>query len=223
MDLVELSRLLQNLIRIGTIHSVDHPARRVRVAVGGLVTGWLRWMELRAGETTTWNPPTLGEQCVILSPSGVVENGIVLYGAPSDVIDTPSHSPDEHVVRFPDGTVITYDHASHQHRASYPDGAVIGYDAAASHLSATGIVTARIEADGSITLDTPLVHCTGKLTVDDLLSYGNGLAGTGGSNGSTITGPITQTGGDLSSNGIVLHTHLHGSVQAGGDTSGGPQ
>ena len=38
----------------------------------------------------------------------------------------------------------------------------------------------------------------------------------------TITGAITQTGGNLSSNGIVLHTHKHTGVQAGGSQTGTP-
>ena len=37
----------------------------------------------------------------------------------------------------------------------------------------------------------------------------------------TISGPITQSGGALSSNGVVLHTHTH-SGDSGG-TTGGPQ
>ncbi len=39
----------------------------------------------------------------------------------------------------------------------------------------------------------------------------------------TINGEVVQTGGELSSNGIVLHTHVHGGVQPGGATTDGPQ
>lgn len=203
MDLVELSRRLENLIRIGTIHSVDHAAVRCRVQSGALVTQWLPWIESRAGETTTWNPPTVGEQAVVFSPSGEPAGGIVFYGIPSDLIPPPSHAPEKHVIKFPDGAVFSYDHA-------------------ASHLEITGIATASIVAAESITLDTPLTHITGQATVDDLLTYKNGLAGTGGSNANAITGSLTQTGGSLSSNGIVLDSHQHSGVVAGGGTSGGP-
>lgn len=203
MDLVELSRRLENLIRFGTVHSVDHAARRCRVQSGGLVTQWLPWMERRAGETTTWDPPTVGEQCVVLSPSGEPGGGLVFYGVPSDEIDTPSHAPEQHVIKFPDGATFTYNHA-------------------ASHLEITGIATATIVAAESVTLDTPLTHCTGRLTADDLLTYNNGLAGTGGSNGSAITGNLTHTTGSLSSNGKVLHAHTHTGVQTGAGNTGGP-
>ena len=38
-----------------------------------------------------------------------------------------------------------------------------------------------------------------------------------------INGAVTQSGGAMSSNGVVVHSHKHGGVKSGGDTSGGPQ
>ena len=199
MDLVELSRRIENIIRFGTVHSVDHAAVRVRVQTGNLVSQWLPWLERRAGNTTTWDPPTVGEQCVVFSPSGEPAGGIVFYGMSSDLVPPPSHAAEKHVIRFPDGATFSYDHT-------------------ASHLDIEGIATATIVAGERITLDTPLTHCTGKLTTDDLLTYGNGLAGSGGTHGNTITGNLTHTTGNLSSNGIVLHTHHHADPAAGNPT-----
>lgn len=210
MDLVELSRRLENLIRFGTIHSVDHAGKKCRVQSGRLVTQWLRWFESRAGETTTWNPPTIGEQCVVFSPSGEPGNGIVFYGVPSDLIDTPSHDPVKHVIKFPDGAVFSYDYA-------------------ASHLEISGIATASIIASESITHETPLTHITGQCIIDDLLTYNNGLAGQGGEHGSTIHGDIehqgnhTHSGGAMISNGVQADTHQHGGVQMGESLTDGPQ
>lgn len=212
MDLVELSRLLENLLRIGTIHSVDHERRRAKVKTGHIVTGWLAWLERRAGTTTTWDPPTVGEQCIVLSPSGELAQGVIIYGVPSNIIDTPSHADNEHVMRFPDGATFVYDHAaSHLHIAGIKSATV---DAAETLL---------FKAGTSVTFDTPIVHDTGKHTTDDLLTYGNGLAGTGGDNGTSITGNIAHQQGDLASNGIVLHTHVHTGVYPGGGNSGKPQ
>lgn len=222
MDIVELSRLLENIIRVGTIHSVDHVECRVRVQTGKLITDWLRWLETRAGNTTTWNPPTVGEQCIILSPSGEIAQGLVIYGAPSQIIDTPSHDPAKHVIRYPDGTTLTYDHAAGLHQASYPDGASISYHHPSSALQATGIATALVQAATSITLDTPLTHITGQCVIDDLLTYGNGIAGTGGSNKNAITGDFTHTNGSLSSNNVVLDTHTHTGVYPGSSNTGEP-
>lgn len=206
----ELNRRIENLIRIGTIAEVDHATHRVRVDSGELLTDWLKWRTGRAGATRTWSPPTIGEQVMILSPSGELGNGIVLPSIFSDAHDSPSSSESEHVMEFPDGARLSYDHAS---------GALI----------ASGIQTATIQAAVSVTLDTPLTHCThdlhvdGTATIDDLLTYGNGIAGTGGDNENVISGNFVQTGGELSSNGIVLDSHTHTGVIAGGDSTGGPQ
>jgi phage baseplate assembly protein gpV len=238
MDLIELSRLLANVICVGTIHSVDHAAVRVRVQIGQITTEWRPWLEHRAGETTTWDPPTIGEQVIVLSPSGEMSGSFVLRGLNSDAIAPPSHSADTHVTRWPDGTIVSYNHSTGVHEALYPDGAAIRYSHHDSHLEAIGITTALVRASTSITFDTPLTHITGKCVIDDLLTYNNGLCGYEGlvGNGSVINGTIRHhnglheqinveqvgTGGKIVSNGIQVDTHHHGNVYPGSGTSGGP-
>lgn len=210
MDIATLSRMVENLIRIGTVIAVDHAAARCRVASGELESQWLPWIDRRAGDTRTWEPPTVGEQVVILSPSGEPAGGVVLTGLFADAHAAPSTSASEHVITYPDGARIAYDHAS---------GA----------LTATGIQTATIQAAVAVTLDTPSTHITGDVqidgtcTIDDLLTYGNGIAGTGGDNENLVSGNFVQVGGMLSSNGIVLDSHTHGGVVPGGGNTGGPQ
>jgi phage baseplate assembly protein V len=203
MDIAELSRRLENLIRIGTVAEVDHANALVRVDTGGLRTAWLPWFEHRAGNTRSWDPFTVGEQVMILSPSGEPAAGIVLAGIYQTAHGAPSASASEHVTDFPDGARVSYDHAS---------GA----------LAATGIKTAVIEASSSVTADTPHTHITGVLEVDGLLIYHDGITGQGGGNGNTISGDFTHTAGNLSSNGIVLHTHYHTGVQPGAGNTAGP-
>lgn len=220
-DIADLIRRLENMIRYGTISEVQMAPPRVRVQSGGLTSTWRPWFALRAGESIEWDPPTIGEQCVLFSPSGEPATGVVLVGLFSDDHPAPSSSPDEHVRAYPDGARITYNHAT---------GA----------LSATGIKTALIEASDKCTVDCPLteftgdVHILGKLTVDGealikaLLTYMAGMAGQGGAGGgkTVIRGAIEHEGdftntGSLSSNGIVLDTHTHADPQGG--TVGGPQ
>jgi phage baseplate assembly protein V len=206
----DLLRRLDNLVRFGTVHAVDHAAVRCRVATGGLVTGWLPWHTARAGETCTWDPPTVGEQVVVLSPSGNTDAGFVLYGFNSDTVAPPSHSADEHVTAYSDGARIAYNHA-------------IGA------LTATGVKTATVQASVQAIVDTPETLITGNvrirgtLNVEKLLTYESGMAGFGGKGGSTIiSGPVTQRDGPLSSNGVVLDSHVHTGVQGGGSNTGGP-
>lgn len=208
--LSELNRRLANMIRLGRVAQIDHAECRVRVVSGNILTGWLPWQTSRAGATRTWDPPSVGEQVMIISPSGDHASALVMPAFYCADHPAPDSSPDTHVIDYPDGARISYNHAT---------GALI----------AAGIQTAAIHAAVSVTLDTPLTHCTGdlhvvgKATVDDLLTYGNGIAGTGGANANIITGDLTQTGGQLSSNGIVLDSHHHTGVRAGGDNTGGPE
>lgn len=213
MDITELSRRLENMIRLGTVAAVDHAARRVRVQSGELLTQWLKWITPRAGNTRTWDPPTIDEQVMILSPSGVLENGLVMPSVFSDAHDAPSISPDEHVTLYPDGARVAYNHAT---------GA----------LTATGITTALVQAAESVTADTPMTHATGNvkidgtLEVDGLITYHSGMrgeAGGGGGSAIVINGNLIHEDGVLQSNGVVLHTHTHGGVQPGGGNTGGPQ
>ncbi len=79
-----------------------------------------------------------------------------------------------------------------------------------------------LTSTATVTINAPATTVTGTLTVDGLLTYQNGLAGTGGGPGTTITGNIVQTGGVLSSNGTILHTHTHSGVTTGAGNTGAP-
>ena len=192
-EVAELFRLISNLIRIGTVFAVDLKSRpaKVRVASGDLESNWLQWIELRAGRTRTWNPPTVGEQVLVFSPDGDPAGGVVLTGVNSDAIPAPSNSEAEHVTDYPDGARITYDHQ-------------------AGKLTAVGIKSAFVEASDSATLQCPEITLDGNVTVTGLFTYQAGMAGKDGKgNKTTIEGDITHVQGNLSSNGIVLHTHRH--------------
>lgn len=78
-NIAALCRLIENLIRLGTIAEVDHGSLtakclarvrvRVRVQNGDLLTGWLLWTALRAGTTRDWDPSTMGGPMLVLSPN----------------------------------------------------------------------------------------------------------------------------------------------------------
>jgi hypothetical protein len=71
--------------------------------------------------------------------------------------------------------------------------------------------TVTITADQQVTVDTPLMTITGQMTQ-------TGAKGTG----AQTSGGITNTGGTISSNGIVLETHVHSGVEPGGSNTGEP-
>ena len=60
-SLAELARLIENLIRLGTVAEVQVEPPRVRVKTGNVTTAWRPWFALRAGADREWDPPTIGE------------------------------------------------------------------------------------------------------------------------------------------------------------------
>ncbi|MGC5887867.1 phage baseplate assembly protein V [Ralstonia pseudosolanacearum] len=203
MDTADLARLLENLLRIGTIAEIRHtrpPA--VRVRTGGITTTWRPWAERRAGRTRTWNPPTVGEQVLLFCPSGDPANAVILCGIPTDDNDVPSNDPNRTVTLYPDGALTSYDHA-------------------AGLLTVQGVKTVFLEAAANVLVKAPNTTFDGDVTVKGRFAYENGIAGHGGENGNKITGSLTHEGGQLSSNGVVLDKHDHWGVQRGGDWTEG--
>ncbi|MGB7644401.1 MAG: phage baseplate assembly protein V [Pseudomonas fluorescens] len=140
-DFAALSRMLENLIRFGVIAAVQMVPPRVKVKTGELTTAWLPWLALRAGSDREWDPPTLDEQVILLSPSGQLANGVVITGLPSD-----------HIPANGDRAGL--------HRRTYADGAVIEYDSVAHHLNATlpGSGTTSLVSKGGINIIGPINH-----------------------------------------------------------------
>lgn len=130
-SLAELARLIENLIRLGTVAEVQVEPPRVRVKTGNVTTAWRPWFALRAGEDREWDPPTVGEQVILFSPSGNLAQGVALTGLFSDA--NPANGDREGL-----------------HRRTYRDGAVIEYDSIAKHLRATLPGTAEVIAEGDI-------------------------------------------------------------------------
>ena len=90
-NLSDLLRLLQNLIRLGTIAEVKGAKARVRLGPT-LTTEWLKWATRRAGSTRTWSAPTVGEQVIVFSPGGDLTRSIILPALYSQEFDAPETS-----------------------------------------------------------------------------------------------------------------------------------
>lgn len=166
-DLATLARLLENMVRFGTIAAVQHVPPRVTVSTGQLVTTWLPWVAARAGADVDWDPPTAGEQVLLIAPSGQLANAVVITGIYSNAI--PANG----------------DRAG-LHRRTYRDGAVIEYDSIAHHLNVTLPAggTTNLVSTGGISIEGPITHngdytqtgnqtVTGKVTVtQDVVAAG---------------------------------------------------
>ncbi len=207
-ELTELDRRLANIVRIGTIAELDEAGARVKVKLDDeLTTDWLPWMTSRAGATRTWSAPTVGEQVVLFAPSGELAQGVVGHSVFQDTKPAPATSKDQETVVFPDGSTVDYN----------SDSNTLTLTVAGNGNVVVNCKVATINADTSVTIDTPQTTVTGSLTVEKSLSMGS----AGGS--MTITGDVAITGASLTHNGKnVGSTHTHTGVTPGGGNTGAP-
>lgn len=176
------------LIRYGTIETVDLARGRITVRVGEIVSGPVRWLQGAAGGTHVWIRPKVGEQVTLLAPHGDIEGAVAIRGMVSDA-HPPVGDADREVITFEDGAAIAYDPAAHALAAILPGGA-----------------TARIEADGGITLKGD-VRIEGRLQVTQDV---------------TLEAKLTAQG-EVQSGSIKLTQHKHGGVSSGGAKTAVPE
>lgn len=193
--LTEILRLLRNVIRVGVVTHVNTEDVLCRVQTGEMTTGWLNWLTRRAGRSRDWWAPSIGEQVLILSIGGELDTAFVLPGIYSDNNPAPSASADALHITFPDGAVIEYEPAT----GALTVSGIKTADITASESLTASVPLVTVRASTRITLDTPEVVCTNKLITGTLEVK----------QGGTMSGNIEHSGGSLSSNGKVLHTHKH--------------
>lgn len=208
-SLQEIARAIRNLIRTGIVTDVDLDEGLCRVQTGGIETTWLNWLTSRAGRSRVWWAPSVGEQVLLLAIGGELDTAFVLPGIFSDDHPAPSASPDAFHVSFPDGAVIEYEP---QNSALTVSGIKTADVTASDSIMAT-VPVVLVKASTRITLDTPEVVCTNKLTTGTLEVQ----------KGGKMTGNIEHTGGKFISNGVQVDDHAHGNVQSGGSWTKGTQ
>jgi phage baseplate assembly protein V len=246
-----LEDALQNVLREGVVEEIQHAPPRCRVRSGKLLTDWLPWYCVRAGSTRTWSPPTAGEQCTVLSPSGNLSAGRVLIGLYCNANPAPSESPDESVTRYPDGASTTYNHATHTLTVVLPTGgnvtltapSAVTVNTTTAHVQASGAATleaatitatastsasisapaVEITATATASITAPITTVHGPLNVLGPLSFAAGMSGQGGGSGAAvdITGSLATTA-EVTAAGIPLSSHTHHVPEHEG-TSGPPQ
>jgi len=203
----EFSRQLANLVRIGKISELDEANARVKVSVAGLTTDWIPWSAGRAGNTRQWSPPRVGEQVVLASPYGDLGQAVVIGSLFSDEKPAPATSKDQETTVYPDGSTVDYNSASN----------TLTVTVAGTGNVVINCKVATVNAETSVTLDTPDTFCTGNLTVSKSLTMGT----DGGS--ATMNGSVTIIGPSLTHNGKnVGSTHTHGGIQPGGGNTAAP-
>lgn len=169
-DPADNQRLIGDLMREGTIESVDRATRTCRFRTGELLTGPVPWMSARSGATKTWSPPSVGEQGVLFCPEGDTARGFVMPGLFSTSHPAPS-SEDVELIEYADGARVGYDPSTHALTAILPAGG-----------------TAKIEADGGVSIK-------GKVTITGDVSVTGKIDATGEVTGSGIKLSAHKHGG----------------------------
>ena len=221
--LQDLERRLNNLLMIGTISAVDYGSARCRVAIGEIQTAWLKWFTTRASSDRSWWAPEVGEQVMVLSPSGELAAGTVLPAIYQSAHPPPGDRATHRIDDYGDGTRVTYDRASSVLTVECVGDIVV--ENAKSITINTG-TTLDITAGGdamlkapTVTVDSPQSTFTGAVTIKGPLTYQGGMTGSGGSGPSaTINGTVRVQGGDVIADDTSLKQHDH-EGDSGGVTS----
>lgn len=151
-EITEISRKLNNIIRIGKIIETDYEKAQVRVKIGKLITNWLDFITPRAALDAQWNPPEINEQVVVLSPDGDLSQGIVLPSLHQDAFPQLSTVNTEKIIKFKDGSILKYDLEAKQLTALLTAGGKANINAPGG-LTITGDTTfaGNITVTGTIT------------------------------------------------------------------------
>ncbi|MCJ1823455.1 phage baseplate assembly protein V [Klebsiella quasipneumoniae subsp. quasipneumoniae] len=205
----ELARAIRNMIRTGIVVETDLDAGRCRVQTGGIYTDWLQWLTHRAGRSRSWWAPSVGEQVMILAVGGELDTAFVLPGIYSDDNPAPSASADAWHVEFPDGAVMSYEPET----GALTVTGIKTADVTASGSVAVSVPVVLVKASTRVTLDTPEVVCTNKLTTGTLEVK----------QGGRMSGDIEHSGGTFTSNGVQVDKHGHGGIKRGDEWTEGTQ
>ena len=172
----DINRRIANMINMGTVHSVD--GALCRVAIGGdsqNLTPPIKWQAGRAADESNWSQPDIGEQVLLLSPSGDIGNAVAVLGFYSAANPAPSSNPDLTLKNMPDGAVFSYNHADNILLINLPEGA-----------------TTEVITDGGL-------HIVGNTLIDGDVT----INGTSHSVGSITTDADIAADGDIHADGEV--------------------
>jgi len=227
--ITELERKLANVLRLGSIEHADYATARVRVRIGPLLTTWLPWLTSRAGGDRSWWAPEIGEQVLVLSPSGDMGQGVVMPALYSTAKPPPAGAETVHRMIYADGAIIEYDRQTHRLKADIP-GNVQVIAAGDITAQATGKITATaggnieataggsatLQASGSVSITGASISLNGPIALNGAVTTSSTLAAAGAVTAASVAAP------SISSGSIILGSHRHTGVSTGSGTSGSP-
>ncbi|WGS50847.1 phage baseplate assembly protein V [Paraburkholderia sp. D15] len=218
-EIGEVDRLIASIVQAGFIESVQYDPPRCRVRSGEWVSALLPWKTFAAGRVRTWCPPSVGEQAVVLAPSGTLAGAFVLAGFYSDTHGGANgHSASLTATDWPDGAHEHYDHEAHEYVFAVPAGGRIVFRIGDTQMELTAQgITQRTQ---KLLVDAPDSTFTGNSTTEKRLTFQGGMTGSNAAGGpaSEIDGEAHFTG-EVTSQGVSLPKHRHMTGAEGAPTS----
>ncbi|MEC4559740.1 phage baseplate assembly protein V [Pseudomonas inefficax] len=173
----QMDRMLAGLVIPCYVVAVDLVAAKVRVSDGGAWTSaWVRWHAQAAGKARHWRAPSLGEQGVLVSPSGEPAQGTFVPGLYGNAGPPPDNRDHVETWRFEDGGSLVYDWAANSYTIKLPTGTVnieVGSSKAVITDAAINAESAAIKAKAPVITLEGSVEIVGPLRVTgDILGLG---------------------------------------------------
>lgn len=174
----DLQHRLSRIIAVGTVVETDYDTARVKVTVGEWTTTWLPWVTSSACNNINWAALEIGEQVLVLSPSGDMAQGIVIGSIYQQqqqalVSDIAKDSRQNiHRIKYQDGTVIEYDRETHILKADVKGDIELLVDKNVTatvkgdvDITVKGKLTATVTKGAVVKADTILLESAGDMTL----------------------------------------------------------
>jgi phage baseplate assembly protein V len=179
--ITDLERRVSNGVIIGVISQVDHAMARYRVKAGDLETDWIPDTQARAGKTRTYEGRDVGEQVVVVSPSGDLSQGVIVGSIHTEERQAGDKGSTHRTI-YPDGTTIDYDDEAKAYKVAIADGGSFALAIGGGvSLEASG-GKLSVKAPGGIDFESPTLTSNGK-DISDQHKH------TGVTPGASDTGP----------------------------------
>ncbi|AXO88997.1 phage baseplate assembly protein V [Pseudomonas parafulva] len=148
-------RMLAGLLIPCRVVAVDLAAAMVRVSDGDdWTSAWVRWHAQAAGKARHWRAPSLGEQGVLVSPSGEPAQGTFVPGLYGNAGGPPDNRDHVEVWRFDDGGSLVYDWQAKSYTITLPSGTATVKVGGSEVVVTDDAITATA---GAVTITGPVV------------------------------------------------------------------
>ena len=189
----DVARNIGSVLRFGKVSEVDFENRLCRVELNnGVITDYIPWITIRAGGNVHWSAPSIDEVVLVLSPSGEINNAVVLPAMQSNANGTwPFNFDDLEFVwgglgeprdalwrwLFADGAILENDPTAHQFRVEQQNTRLMGktvFHAKSDHYI-------YIDADNecaTVHVKAPFIKLEGDVQITGQLLQGGRIVGT---------------------------------------------